>query len=172
MPQARFDILSQIRNLVARISMSGPFMALRAAGGVRPGVYAGYADFVTPVCGRPGWRPSRRPVNGPDNSLDIGCSRPGVNAGPSTACGGKGRKRPCLSMPAIRATARQSSVHSGTFSISDRFGARARTIGSEVDSIACEMGKGAPLRVAAKQKSDVAIPICDKLSVSHGTMSA
>jgi hypothetical protein len=46
--------------LPARVSPSGPFMALSAAGGARPGVYAGFAghaaypnlyslSFVTPV---------------------------------------------------------------------------------------------------------------------------
>jgi hypothetical protein len=50
---------------------------------------------VTPVYGRPAESRSRRPVNGPDNSQRIPLLEPDVNVGPSTAFGGKGRKRPC-----------------------------------------------------------------------------
>ncbi len=50
---------------------------------------------VTPVDGRPVWRRGgRRPASGPDNPIVSLPRRPGVNAGPNTAFGGKGRKRP------------------------------------------------------------------------------
>jgi hypothetical protein len=39
-------------------------------------------------------RASRRPVNGPDSNQGSISSSPGVNAGPNTAFGGKGRERP------------------------------------------------------------------------------
>jgi hypothetical protein len=39
-------------------------------------------------------RASRRLVNGPDNNQGVFPSSPGVNAGPNTGFGGKGRERP------------------------------------------------------------------------------
>ena len=39
-------------------------------------------------------RDGRRPVNEPDNAIGSSPLQPDVNVGPSTACGGKGRKRP------------------------------------------------------------------------------
>ena len=85
MPDATFG-LSRRRFLKAVASLLhtsragrrslGAFTPLSAAGGVRPGVYAGFAvlghpricDFlpVTPVYGRPARRAGGRPVNGPD----------------------------------------------------------------------------------------------------------
>ena len=44
---------------------------------------------------------SRRPVNGPDiPQSSIAAGRPGVNAGPNTACGGNARKRACFPLSA------------------------------------------------------------------------
>jgi hypothetical protein len=106
--------------------LSGPFMALSAAGGIRPGVYAGLAgcrhripfgaNVSAPFTGLLpmldsdgsviGLKPTaaRRPVNGPlqkksDTINGADPRQPGVN-GPSTACGGKGRKRPSRSASA------------------------------------------------------------------------
>ena len=119
-------VLSDTSNAPMKITLtstriSGPFMALSAAGGIRPGVYAGCAErrhtisFETPMSApftgllpaqsstrSPiGLKPhaARRPVNGPpltkNNIMNIVAPlQPGVNAGPNTACGGKGRKRP------------------------------------------------------------------------------
>jgi len=113
-------VLSDTSNAPMRITLTstrkpGPFMALSAAGGIRPGVYAGLGGFgmrvSTPFTGflpalgsvrlPIGLKPvaARRPVNGPqltkNNNVDVVVPRqPGVNAGPNTACGGKGRKRP------------------------------------------------------------------------------
>ena len=62
-------------------SSLGAFTPLSAAGGVRPGVYAGFAVIgypqlpiflaVTPVYGRPVRRTGGRPVNGPDNRTSL-----------------------------------------------------------------------------------------------------
>ena len=132
-----FDNMSTLpmRVALARTRTPGPFMALSAAGGIRPGVYAGLAGCRHPIpfganVSAPftgllplidsdgsaiGLKPAaaRRPVNGPlqtkkDTINRLAAPQPGVNAGPSTACGGKGRKRPSLSTPALPA---QSSDH-------------------------------------------------------------
>jgi hypothetical protein len=95
-------------------------MALSAAGGIRPGVHAGWkrrqyanlsgkrmsAPFTGLLLGADsggaaiGLKPiaARRPVNGPLPKKTIkqiiATLHPGVNAGSNTAYGGKGRKRP------------------------------------------------------------------------------
>jgi hypothetical protein len=118
---------------------AGPFMALSAAGGIRPGVYAGWdgsqltipfgsvevsAPFtgLLPALGSArsplGLKPlaARRPVNGPALTKNdiigvVAPLQPGVNAGPNTACGGKGRKRPSLPTPSLAAAALSPARH-------------------------------------------------------------
>ncbi len=109
------------------IADSRPFTGVSAVGGNRPGVYAGLtADRDLRLsgpftglllvaggierCGSPG----RSPVNGAgQETLNRAALAPGVNAGPNTACGGKGRKRPCEQHTARRVDAadkRQSQI--------------------------------------------------------------
>ena len=130
--------------LLARLQAPGPFMALSAAGGSRPGVYAGFAGRRQPVLlgmymsapftgllpgfgsapSAVGLKPAtaRRPVNGPlrttTNGIDVVASpQPGVIAGPTTACGGKGRKRPSLHAPTTAAAGFSSTRFSAYFLI-------------------------------------------------------
>ena len=53
-----------------------------------------FSSLSRPFTGVLFYRRPRRPVNGPDNSITSSPSEPGVNAGPITTSGGKGRKRP------------------------------------------------------------------------------
>jgi hypothetical protein len=132
----------------------GPFMALSAAGGIRPGVYAGLSGHHQPLfsitrvsapftgllptssAGRCsiGLKPTaaRRPVNGPplakENTIKgTVLPQPGVNAGPEPPSADKGRKRPS-SIAAILSAATLSPVQRGRLipSVDPRMVVRAR----------------------------------------------
>ena len=86
---------------------SRPFTGVSAAGGIRPGIYAGLPGYSDrhesgPFTGllvawglRSSSVPGRSPANGAGHETAYrSLVLPGVNAGPNTAFGGKGRKRP------------------------------------------------------------------------------
>ncbi len=70
---------------------------------------------LLPVAG-----PSRSPVNGAGHEFDRGVVLPGVNAGPNTAFGGKGRERPCILRRVDAAAKRQSAIANHKSQISSR----------------------------------------------------
>ncbi len=102
-----------------------PLAGVPAEGGTRPGVYAGlpggtYDILSGPFTGlllvgqrfRGAASPNRSPVNGAGQETGSrAVLLPGVNAGPSTAVGGKGRKRPCK--PGRRAEGRGRRAEGG-----------------------------------------------------------
>jgi prepilin-type N-terminal cleavage/methylation domain-containing protein len=85
---------------------SRPFTGVSAAGGIRPGIYAGLVGRCDDILSGPFTgllivgAASRRFLPGKGVNRAAGRrSYGGVNAGPSTAFGGKGRKRPSESLP-------------------------------------------------------------------------
>jgi hypothetical protein len=100
---------------------------------------------------------TRRPVNGPDHSTTPSSPVPGVNAGPNTACGGKGRKRPLQSMTM---DSRASTRHSRRVD--------AAAIACQETNVAFRSAKAALLSRSERQHNDITYLIPNKAGTTNG----